>query len=158
MRNGRMLTRWRAAALTTLAVLGLAACEGEGTDASVLLGTWHATLQGVGQHQEHTLQITPTAYVWTQETYGPGGRPDDGLEERFTHSGEWEIRGDRLALRAGAMQYWTYPTGEEIVDFAVQWDPGNRIESLQGDRMTITYEPAPEVSYARPTLYFERVR
>jgi hypothetical protein len=64
--------------------------------------------------------------------------------------------GDRLAIRADGMSEWTHPQGEWIVDFAVQWNDANRIASLEGDRMTITYEPPPHVSFARPPLYFKR--
>lgn len=158
MRNGWMVTRWRAAVLAGVAVLGLGACEGDATAGSELLGSWEARLEGTGSHQTHRLEITPTTYVWIQESYGPGGRPGDSLQDRFTHGGEWKIVGDRLAVRAGSMQHWTYPSGEGIVDFAPRWDENNRIASLQDDRMTITYEPPPEQSYARPTLHFERVR
>jgi hypothetical protein len=158
MRNGRMLTRWRAAVLAAVAVLGLGACEGDATRSSELLGTWEARLDGTGSHQTHRLEVTPTTYVWIQESYGPGGRPGDSLQDRFTHAGEWKIVGDRLALQATTMQHWWHPNGESVVDFVPRWDHNNRIAILQGDRMTITYEPPPEQSYARPTLHFERLR
>ena len=158
MRNGRMLSRWRAAALAVVAVLGLAACGEDATGSSALLGTWEATLEGSnGLRLEDRLVITPTGYEWTQEVYGPGGRPEDGLQDRFVHRGDWKIADDRLAVRATSMQHWTYPHGEWIVDFVIQWNTSNRIASLQGDRMTISYEPPPEQSYVRPTLHFQRV-
>jgi hypothetical protein len=159
MRNGRMLARWRTAVLAVAAVLGLAACERDSTGADPApLGTWAATLQTADGRIVHRLQITPTLYVWEEETYGAGGRPEDGLRQRFVHRGDWRVRGDRLALRAGGMTLWTHPSGEQIVDFVVQWDNGNRVSSLEGDRMTLTHEPPPETSYRRPTLDFERMR
>ncbi|HEX6911598.1 MAG TPA: hypothetical protein VF142_14450 [Longimicrobium sp.] len=157
MRNGRMISRGRAALLAALAVLGLGACEGGATEGIRLIGSWQARLDGSQAYQSHRLELTPTTYVWIQESYGPGGRPGDSLQDRFTHSGDWEMRGDRLALRARSMEHWSHSTGDAPVEFVPRWDEANRV-LLQGDRMTIEYRPPPEQSYMRPTLHFERVR
>jgi hypothetical protein len=159
MRNGPRLARWRTAVLAAAAVLGLAACEGDSTGAdSALLGTWAATLETADGRIVHRLQITPTGYEWAEETYGTGGRPEDGLRQRFVHGGDWRVRGDRLMVRAGSMSNWVYPAGYQIIDFAIQWDDSNRVGSLSQDRMTIIHEGPPESSYRRPTLDFERMR
>jgi hypothetical protein len=157
MQNVRILIRRVTALLAMAAAAGLGACGESGTGSSELLGSWRAEMSaGAGQRIEHRLELTPSRYTWTQEVYAPAGRPEDGLLDRFTHSGRWRMEGDRLALRTEAMSQWTYPTGESIIDFTVQWNDDHRIASLQGDRMTVTFEPPPHISFARPPLYFER--
>lgn len=157
MRNVRIFARRAAALVLLISGMGMAACDGSGTGGSELLGGWRAEIAaGPERRIEHRLEIRSSRYTWTESVYGPDGRPEDGLEDRFTHSGRWRMQGDRLALRADAMSQWSHPNGEWIVDFAIQWNDANRVASLQGDRMTITYEPPPHISFARPPLYFER--
>jgi hypothetical protein len=160
MTHGRMLARARAAlALLTLA-LGLGACQrsGTGADPANLPGSWTAQIEMGQQRSEYRLDITPAGYTWTEEVYGPAGRPADGLTVRVVHAGAWEVRGDRLALHQERWTVWTHPEGEADRTHVPAWDENNRIKTLRGNHMTILFDPPPHVSYLRPPLHFERTR
>lgn len=158
MRTPRMLKTCRATIVAVLAVLSLGACERDATGDSLILGTWEAQVGSGEQRAEFRLEITPSRYEWTELYYGPGGRPEDGLRERVVRAGEWDIRGDRLAMYVESLGHWSHPTGWGIVDFAPSWDETSRIAVLTGNQMTIEHRPPMHQSYMRPTLEFRRVR
>lgn len=160
MTHGRMFARARAPLALVALALGLAACQRNGThaDPADLPGSWTATLEMGPQRSEYRLELTPTRYVWTEEVYGPAGRPEDGLTARVVHSGAWEMRGERLALHQESFAVWTHPEGEANHAHQPAWDENNRIQTLRGDRMTVVFDPPPHVSYLRPPLHFERAR
>jgi hypothetical protein len=154
-----MLSRVRAAALAVTAMLAFAACEdGGAVEAVDVAGRWRAEIEAPIQRTEFELELRDGGYTWVQSLYTQAGRAEDGLFARTTLSGEWEVRGDRLALRATSFREWTHAEGERVLDPAPAWDETNRITHLQGDRMTITFHPPPYVSYVRPPLDFRRVR
>jgi hypothetical protein len=158
MRTLRMPRPGRALLLAVLTLIGGTACEQDATGESLILGTWDAQVGSGNQRTEFRLEITPSRYTWTESSYGPGGRPEDGLRERMVRGGDWDIRGDRLAMHVESLGRWSHPAGWLIVDFEPSWDETSRLAVLTGDRMTIEHRPPPYQSYVRPTLEFRRVR
>ena len=140
----------------------LAACSGDATGArpADLVGLWLREEVQSGTVELHTIEELELraegVFSWTTEVYGPGGREADGLVERISRGGDWEMRGDRLALRTLHGIGWRVDApGGYQEDYAGQWDLRHRAR-LTGDRLHLTFLPEPENSSPRRTLEFQR--
>lgn len=146
--------------LAVLALASAAACADSPTAPrpGELAATWHASASDpapLTTHQWLELRRDGT-FVWTTEVYGPGGRAEDGLLETFSQGGDWDVRGDRLALRTLWGIGWTAGGGAFQADYVAAWDDRHRVR-IEGGRLHLTFEPRPEDSSVRRTTVFERV-
>lgn len=144
MQTRSITPRWRAA-LALVATLALGACDGSPTvsDAQIV-GQWSA---GVNQSaQSHTNLLLDLradgTYEWNILVYENGPPGTTTLVERFTHRGEWETRGSRLALRTTSGEAWNPVGGEQTLDYEGVWDTRRRVR-LEGDRLSVTFYAEP---------------
>jgi hypothetical protein len=149
-------------ALVLCGALLLAACDpGQATSPDAVVGSWRAVeQQGSGSQSQRTEQqvdlLADGTYRWSIHVSGPAGRPEDGLIERFEHSGSWKIEGNRLGLLTMTGMGWRRATGGYQADYVVEWNYQHRIE-VDGDRMQLHYVTRPEQSILPYTLVFERM-
>lgn len=158
MRTASILSRFRVAALAAAAVLSLGACESDPLRDESLVGAWAAV---TAPQPEITLNYwleldDDGSFEYRTEMYGPGGRPLDNLLESVVILGDWEVREDRLALRAETGIRWIPGQGEAQLDFAGTWDTQRRVR-LQGDALSVTYIPRPEQSISEYTIVYQRM-
>lgn len=157
MRTASVFSHVRAAALAVASALSLGACDSDPAGPEALAGFWGATQHQAELTTNHRLELRDDGhFLWVVETYGPGGRPGDGLMESLRLSGDWEVRLDRLALRETSGLLWRHGYGEGQLDFVGTWNTQRRVR-LVGDRLSITYLPTPEQSITQYTLVFERM-
>lgn len=149
--------------LRLLAALALATAAGCADTATAvrpaeLAATWHASASDPAPLTTHQwLELRPDGtFAWTTEVYGPGGRVEDGLLETLSQGGDWETRGERLALRTLWGVGWAVEDGASRADYAAAWDDRHRVR-IEGGRLHLTFEPRPEDSSVRRTTVFERV-
>jgi hypothetical protein len=157
MQIASIRVRFGAAALAVAAALSLGACDGDPLGPGDIAGVWGNTRpEGSVQVHEHLQLMDGGSFVWTVETFGPGGRPEDGKLESIATGGHWELRGDRLALRATYGLRWTQQHGSSQLDMVPAWDTRRRVR-MQGDDLSITYIPTMEQSISQYTLVFQRL-
>jgi hypothetical protein len=158
MRTASILSRFRVSALAAAAVLTLGACDSDPLREESLFGVWAAT-----QAPQPNITVNywleldeDGSFEYRTEMYGPAGRPADHLLESVVILGDWEVRGDRLALREETGTRWTHGAGESQLDFLGEWNTQRRMQ-LHGDALSITYIPRPEQSISQYTLVYQRM-
>ena len=150
-------------ALALCGALLLAACNpGQATspEAEALVGSWHAVEeQGTGSQALRTDQwldlLADGTYRWTRQVSEPARPPQDAVVERFEHSGDWKIAGNRLGLRTMTGMGWRRGQGGYQADYAAEWSYQHRIR-VDGDRLELHsfYPGQTTVPYM---LVFERM-
>lgn len=158
MRTASILSRFRVAALAAAAVLSLGACDSDPLREESLVGAWAAIdAPQPNLILNYWLELDEDgSFEYRTEMYGPNGRPSDNLLESVVILGDWEVRGDRLALRSETGIRWGQGQGESQLDFAGTWDTQRRLR-LRGDALSITYIPRPEQSISQYTLVYQRM-
>lgn len=144
--------------IAVLAVLLSGCGDGTTTLPRSITGSWlTVAVNPGGSRMEDRLELTADGrYVWTTATFRSQGGTADGMLWWLSHSGEWRVEGDRLALRTTNGMAWEDDgSGPVQLEYDGEWNRYHRLR-LQSDRLLLHEVLPPEMSRTPRSYAFDR--